>query len=77
MRACSLASEEATHSVQNVSEKLSQHVLRNYDKFVAGVGEVASVERDLEVRSWSSRWPHLPTLNAALFMGRPVATSGT
>ena len=54
MQACSLASEEATHSMQNVSEKLSQHVLRNYDKFVAGVGEVASVERDLEVRSWSS-----------------------
>jgi hypothetical protein len=36
---------------QSVSEKLSIHVLHNWDRFVEGVNEVASVERDLEVRS--------------------------
>ena len=35
--------------MQTVSERLSQHVLSNYSKFVAGVTEVASVERDLQV----------------------------
>ena len=35
--------------LQTVSERLSQHVLSNYSKFVAGVTEVASVERDLQV----------------------------
>lgn len=39
----------ATCGVQTVSERLSQHVLNNYSKFVAGVTEVASVERDLQV----------------------------
>jgi hypothetical protein len=32
---------------QVVSELLSQHVLKNYDKFVAGIDEVGLVERDL------------------------------
>ena len=32
---------------QVVSEKLSQHVLANYDRFVAGVEEVGQVERSL------------------------------
>ena len=36
--------------LQTVSERLSQHVLSNYSKFVAGVTEVASVERDLQVQ---------------------------
>ncbi|KAK9864523.1 hypothetical protein WJX84_011081 [Apatococcus fuscideae] len=30
-----------------VSEKLSQHVLKNYGAFVSGVNEVASIEHDL------------------------------
>ena len=33
--------------LQVVSEKLSQHVIKNYDKFVAGVNEVSQVEHDL------------------------------
>ena len=36
-------------AVQTVSERLSQHVLSNYSKFVTGVTEVASVEQDLQV----------------------------
>ena len=32
---------------QAVSELLSQHVLQNYDKFVAGIDEVSRVEEDL------------------------------
>ena len=32
---------------QAVSELLSQHVLQNYDKFVAGIDEVIRVETDL------------------------------
>jgi hypothetical protein len=32
---------------QVVSELLSQHVLQNYDKFVAGIDEVGLVEQDL------------------------------
>ena len=31
-----------------VSEKLSQHVIDNYDKFVAGVDEVTQVEAHLQ-----------------------------
>ena len=30
-----------------VSELLSQHVLQNYDKFVAGIDEVGKIEEDL------------------------------
>ena len=30
-----------------MSELLSQHVLQHYDKFVAGINEVARVEEDL------------------------------
>ena len=33
--------------LQAVSELLSQHVLQHYDKFVAGINEVARVEEDL------------------------------
>ena len=32
---------------QAVSELLSQHVMQNYDKFVAGINEVSRVEVDL------------------------------
>ncbi|KAK9823710.1 hypothetical protein WJX72_004829 [[Myrmecia] bisecta] len=40
---------EARASVlETVSEKLSKHVLANYDAFVRGVNEVASVEKDLQ-----------------------------
>ncbi len=35
--------------LQAVTEKLSAHVLENYDKFVAGVNEVVCVEQDLQV----------------------------
>ena len=35
--------------LQTVGEKLSQHVLANYEEFVSGVNEVASVERNLQV----------------------------
>ena len=37
--------------LQTVGEKLSQHVLANYEEFVSGVNEVASVERNLQVRT--------------------------
>ena len=37
--------------MQIVSEKLSQHVLKNYSAFVSGVNEVASIEQDLTVSS--------------------------
>ncbi|CAL8467285.1 g6822 [Coccomyxa elongata] len=40
--------EERSGVLETVSERLSQHVLSNYSKFVAGVTEVASVERDLQ-----------------------------
>lgn len=40
---------------QVVSEKLSAHVLQNYDKFVSGVNEVVCVERDLQVTPSPSR----------------------
>lgn len=36
-----------TADVQVVSEMLSQHVLNNYDKFVAGIDEVGLVENHL------------------------------
>ena len=42
---------QAQSDVQTVSERLSQHVLSNYSKFVTGVTEVASVEQDLQVPS--------------------------
>lgn len=32
---------------QGVSEGLSQHVLRNYAQFVAGIAEVSALEADL------------------------------
>lgn len=37
-----------TH-MQVVGEKLSLHVLANYEEFVRGVNEVASIEKDLQV----------------------------
>lgn len=37
--------------LQTVGEKLSQHVLANYEEFVSGVNEVASVERNLQVKT--------------------------
>ena len=36
-------------SLQVVGEKLSLHVLANYEEFVRGVNEVASIEKDLQV----------------------------
>ena len=35
--------------LQVVGEKLSLHVLANYEEFVRGVNEVASIEKDLQV----------------------------
>lgn len=35
--------------MQVVGEKLSFHVLANYEEFVRGVNEVASIEKDLQV----------------------------
>ena len=37
--------------MQVVGEKLSLHVLANYEEFVRGVNEVASIEKDLQVRA--------------------------
>ena len=37
--------------LQVVGEKLSLHVLANYEEFVRGVNEVASIEKDLQVCS--------------------------
>ena len=57
---------------QTVSERLSQHVLDNYSNIVSGVNEVASVERDLQVRAWRTREPERaapPPVSAAV--GRP------
>lgn len=48
--ACTVATCQGMRCAQVVSERLSQHVLDNYSKFVAGVTEVASVERDLQAR---------------------------
>ncbi|BDA42201.1 probable Syndetin [Coccomyxa sp. Obi] len=39
--------ESRTAALEVVSELLSQHVLQNYDKFVAGIDEVGLVEQDL------------------------------
>lgn len=39
--------EERTGVLEVVSERLSRHVVVNYDKFVAGVAEVAAVEADV------------------------------
>ncbi len=52
--------------MQTVSERLSQHVLNNYSRFVAGVTEVASVEHDLQVKpiSWTLLNPSDPFLNS-------------
>ena len=52
--------------MQTVSERLSQHVLNNYSRFVAGVTEVASVEHDLQVKpiSWSLLRPPDPLLES-------------
>lgn len=41
--------EERTTVLEVVSEKLSRHVMQNYDKFVEGVNEVTYVEEDLQV----------------------------
>ena len=41
--------EERANVLEIVSERLSKHVLANYDVFVEGINEAASVEADLEV----------------------------
>ena len=53
-----LQKSKSMHLAQVVSERLSQHVLDNYSKFVAGVTEVASVERDLQARAHLQRLVH-------------------
>lgn len=40
---------EHNYTLQVVGEKLSRHVLANYEEFVRGVNEVASIEKDLQV----------------------------
>ena len=53
-----------------MSELLSQHVLQHYDKFVAGIDEVARVEEDLVAayQTVKARFPNfipqLGTFNA-------------
>ena len=47
--------------LQAVSELLSQHVLQHYDKFVAGINEVARVEEDL-VAAYQTVKACFPTL---------------
>lgn len=42
--------EERANVLEVVSERLSKHVLANYDVFVRGINEAASVENDLQVR---------------------------
>ena len=39
---------------QVVSEKLSHHIIQNYDKFVDGVNEVIHVEEDLQASQKST-----------------------
>lgn len=41
--------EERANVLEIVSERLSKHVLANYDMFVEGINEAASVEADLQV----------------------------
>lgn len=41
--------EERANVLEIVSERLSKHVLANYDVFVRGIKEAASVEDDLQV----------------------------
>eukprot|EP00891_Asterochloris_glomerata_P005698 jgi/Astpho2/5698/fgenesh1_pg.00079_%23_105_t len=40
--------EARTGVLEVVSEMLSRHVLRNYDKFVAGVNEISAIEGELQ-----------------------------
>ena len=42
--------EERANVLEVVSERLSKHVLANYDVFVLGINEAASVENDLQAR---------------------------
>ena len=41
--------EERATVLEVVTERLSKHVLANYDMFLQGVNEAASVEEDLHV----------------------------
>lgn len=41
--------EDRATVLEAVSERLSKHVLANYDVFVQGINEAASVESDLQV----------------------------
>ena len=41
--------EERANVLEVVSERLSKHVLANYDVFMRGIDEAASVENDLQV----------------------------
>ena len=40
--------EDRANVLEIVSERLSKHVLANYDTFVRGINEAASVEADLQ-----------------------------
>ena len=42
--------EDRANVLEVVSERLSKHVLANYDVFVRGINEAASVENDLQAR---------------------------
>ena len=47
--------EGRANALEFVSERLSRHVLANYDMFLKGINEAASVETDLQVRSYTDR----------------------
>lgn len=56
--------------LQIVTENLSLHVLKNYDSFLAGVDEVASVEQDMQVHLVFSCLPILMTFQCFAFCQR-------
>lgn len=51
--------------MQVVGEKLSRHVLANYEEFVRGVNEVASIEKDLQVAKPSALCLHEQFIRSA------------
>ncbi len=63
--------EDRANVLEVVSERLSKHVLANYDTFVRGINEAASVEADLQVLLTflpKSRTPVLPDTRHLLLM---------
>lgn len=55
-----------------MSELLSQHVLQNYDKFVAGIDEVGKVERDLVAAYQVAKVSHLRGLQERMSCVTPL-----